>query len=72
MRKDMKLNVEQFINCDLMSDAESNALMETWKEHIASEVRARNLNITDSPAGTVVKDWEFDGRTVTIGISPVE
>ena len=72
MRKDMKLNVEQFILCDLMSDEVHDPMLAKWKDHIASEVRAKTLNITDSPAGTVVKEWEFDGKSVTIGISPVE
>ena len=72
MRKDMKLKVDQCIVCDLMSDARHNALLEGWKDAIASEVRAKRLSITDSPAGAVVKEWEFGGKTVTIGISPAE
>ena len=72
MRKDMKLKVDQCIVCDLMSDARHNALLEGWRDAIASEVRAKRLSITDSPAGAVVKEWEFGGKTVTIGISPAE
>ena len=72
MRKDMKLKVEQFIACDLMSDEFHNSLLEKWKDPIAAEVRASRLSITDSPAGAVVKEWEFGGKTVTIGISPIE
>ena len=72
MRKDMKLKVDQFIACDLMSDEFHNSLLEKWKDGIASEVRASRLSITDSPAGAVVKEWEFGGKTVTIGISPME
>jgi isoleucyl-tRNA synthetase len=72
MRKDMKLKVEQCISCDLMTDETHSALLEQWKDAIASEVRAERLSITDSPAGTTVKEWEFGGKTVTIGISPIE
>jgi hypothetical protein len=72
MRKDMKLKVDQFIACDLMSDEFHNSLLEKWKDGIATEVRAQRLSITDSPAGAVIKEWEFGGKTVTIGISPIE
>ena len=72
MRKDMKLNVEQFINCDVKADSRLVDLLDSWKNHIAGEVRANVLTFTDSPGGDEVKTWDVTGEEITIGISSVE
>ncbi len=72
MRKDMRLNVEQFINCDIGADAHLTGLFETWRERIAAEIRARELVFTETPGGQEVKAWDVDGREIVIGISPAE
>ncbi|MCL2891099.1 MAG: isoleucine--tRNA ligase, partial [Methanomassiliicoccaceae archaeon] len=69
MRKDMKLDVEQYINCDVSADAGMTRFFEMWKEHIANEVRAKNIVFTDSPTGDDVKTWEVQGKDIVIGIS---
>ncbi|MCL2786375.1 MAG: isoleucine--tRNA ligase [Methanomassiliicoccaceae archaeon] len=71
MRKDMKLDVEQYINCDVKADAEMTGHFEAWKEHIANEVRAKNILFTDSPTGDDVRTWDVQGKDIVIGISSV-
>ncbi|MFA5452456.1 MAG: isoleucine--tRNA ligase [Candidatus Methanomethylophilaceae archaeon] len=72
MRKDMKLNVEQYINCEVKSETHLTGLFITWKDHIASEVRAKNLTFTDSPGGDEVKTWDVTGKDIIIGISSID
>lgn len=72
MRKDMKLNVEQYVDCQVASDDYLIGLFRTWEEHIANEVRAKTLSFVAEPQGADVKSWEVMGKDITIGISPVE
>jgi len=69
MRKDMKLNVEDFIRCEVKAELHLVDLFGTWQDHICSEVRAKELTFTDSPAGDSVKEWDITGKNVTIGIA---
>ncbi|MFA6805635.1 MAG: class I tRNA ligase family protein, partial [Candidatus Methanomethylophilaceae archaeon] len=72
MRKDMKLNVEQYINCDVKAEPYLLELFETWRDHISTEVRAKKLTFTDSPDGQEVKTWDVTGKDIVIGITPAE
>lgn len=72
MRKDMKLNVEQYINCDIKAEPYLVKLFDNWKDHISTEVRAKKLVFTDSPDGQEVKSWDVTGKDIEIGISPAE
>ena len=72
MRKDMKLNVEQYINCDVNAEPRLVELFETWKDHISAEVRAKKLVFTDSPGGDDIKTWDVTGKDIVIGISSAE
>ncbi len=72
MRKEMKLKVEQSIDCQVATEPRLVELFQTWKDHISNEVRAKNLTFTDSPQGTEVKAWDVTGKEITIGISPIE
>jgi isoleucyl-tRNA synthetase len=72
MRKDMKLNVEQFVNCEVSAEPRLMGLFETWHDHIANEVRAKSLTFTDSPGGDEVKTWDVTGKDIVIGISSID
>jgi len=72
MRKDMKLNVEQYINCDVNAEPHLVELFDTWKAHISAEVRAKKLVFTDSPGGDEIKTWDVTGKDIVIGISSAE
>ena len=72
MRKDMKLNVEQYISCQVSAEPRLMELFGTWKDHIAGEVRAKSLEFTDSPSGSEVKSWDVTGKEIVIGLTPME
>ncbi|MDR3205488.1 MAG: isoleucine--tRNA ligase [Candidatus Methanoplasma sp.] len=72
MRKDMKLNVEQYINCDVSAEPRLVGLFDGWKDHISNEVRAKKLVFTDSPGGDEVRTWDVTGKDIVIGISAAE
>ncbi|MDR2865827.1 MAG: isoleucine--tRNA ligase [Methanomassiliicoccaceae archaeon] len=69
MRKDMKLDVEQYINCDVRADAEMVRFFDLWKGHVANEVRAKTITFTDAPGGDDVRTWDIQGKDIVIGIS---
>ncbi|MDR1405223.1 MAG: isoleucine--tRNA ligase [Candidatus Methanoplasma sp.] len=69
MRKDMKLNVEQYIVCDVKAEPYLTDLFGIWADHISAEVRAEKLVFTDSPGGDEVKTWDVTGREIVIGIT---
>ena len=68
MRKDMKLNVEQYIEIDVSAEEYLTKLFGTWKDYIAGEVSAKSINFTDSPAGDEVKTWDVTGKDISIGV----
>jgi isoleucyl-tRNA synthetase len=72
MRKDMKLKVEQYVDIEVSAEDRLVGLFETWKEHISTEVRAKELKFTSEPKGTEVKEWDVTGKMITIGVTPLE
>lgn len=72
MRKDMKLNVEQYINCDVNAEPYLVDLFNTWADHISTEVRAKKLVFIDSPGGDEIKTWDVNGKDIVIGITSAE
>lgn len=72
MRKDLKLNVEQFVDCEIQAEPRLSGLLATWSEHISSEVRAKTLSFVENASGSEVKEWEFTGQKVVIGITPIQ
>ncbi|MBO5518820.1 MAG: isoleucine--tRNA ligase, partial [Candidatus Methanomethylophilus sp.] len=69
MRKNMKLNVEEFIFCDVKAEDHLVKLFKVWQEHICGEVRAKQITYTDAPAGERVEDLEINGKVITVGVS---
>ena len=67
MRKDMKLNVDEYINVDVKAEPHLVDLFKTWQDHISAEVRAKQIEYTDEPAGDSVKDWDITGKNITSG-----
>jgi isoleucyl-tRNA synthetase len=72
MRKDMKLNVEQYINCDVGAEPHLVGLFSLWADHISNEVRAKKLIFTDSPGGDEIKTWDVMDKDIVIGITSAE
>ena len=71
MRKDMKLDVEQFIDIQVSADDYLSKLFASWKGFISKEVRAESLDMTASPQGKEVKSWDITGKEVVIGVTPL-
>ncbi|MCL2607283.1 MAG: isoleucine--tRNA ligase [Methanomassiliicoccaceae archaeon] len=69
MRKDMKLDVEQYIKCSVSAEPELTRFFEIWKTHISNEVRADSMIFTDAPAGDDVRTWDVQGKDIIIGIT---
>ena len=68
MRKDMKLNVEQYIEIQVKADDMLVKYFETWKDFISNEVRAKSISFLDEPNGDEVKTWDVTGKDITIGV----
>ena len=64
MRKEMNLNVEEFINVTVEFPKE---LVEGWEDYIKRETRAKSL-IFGKPERGFVKEWNIEGVKAVIGI----
>ena len=71
MRKDMKLDVERFVDIRVSADDYLAKLFDSWKDFISKEVRAESLEIASEATGDEVKTWDITGKEVTIGIRPL-
>ncbi|HPE64352.1 MAG TPA: class I tRNA ligase family protein, partial [Methanothrix sp.] len=72
MRKELDLRVEEKIEASVrVGDEEVLSLVETMKDHIGSEVRAKRLDLGSEleVSGSLVKDWSVEDVEMTIGIS---
>ena len=69
MRKDMKLNVEQFIDIRVSAEDYLVKLFGTWKDFIAGEVRAKSIEFTAPEEG--MKSWDITGKDVKILVKPL-
>ena len=69
MRKDMKLNVEQYIDIRVSAEDYLVKLFGTWKDFIAGEVRAKSIEFTAPEEG--MKSWDITGKDVRILILPL-
>jgi len=74
MRKEMDLEVDEFIDVHLLaSTPESAATVNSRREYILEEVRAKTLRIAHSqrtkPRGTLVKDWPIGDDLFSIGLA---
>ena len=69
MRKDMKLNVEQFIDIRVNAEDYLVKLFSTWKDFISNEVRAKSIEFTDAEEG--MKSWDITGKDVRILVKPL-
>ncbi|ADB57431.1 isoleucine--tRNA ligase [Archaeoglobus profundus] len=68
MRKEMDLNVEEFINVVVEFPKE---LVEGWEEYIKGETRAKSL-VFGKPEKGYIKEWDIEGIKAVIGIERIE
>jgi len=72
MRKQMQLDILETIEVMVsIHDARIASLLQGWREHIASEVRASTLEIGNCQKveGHLVREWDVEGIALVIGIS---
>jgi len=69
MRKDMDLDVEEFINAKVKASAKLIEFFKVWKEHIMKETRAKDMNFTEEPGGERVVSWEVEGEDIEVGVT---
>ncbi len=69
MRKDMKLDVEEFIRAEIRSPATIAEYFKAWKAHIMDETRCQQMDFVDVPQGEYAVNWEVEGQKVDIALS---
>ena len=68
-RKDLKLDVEEFVKVEIRADPRVAEFVKIWKQHIMSEVRSKCLELVAEASGEQVGKWEIEGEKVEIGVS---
>ncbi|MEM2208343.1 MAG: isoleucine--tRNA ligase [Sulfolobales archaeon] len=69
MRKEMNLDVSEFIDVTIYSDSEDIlATLNSLSDYVSREVRATKLSKGAPMEGYYVKTWDIEGFTVKIGI----
>jgi len=73
MRKEIDLEVDDFIATTVKTDKEFAATLAPQAAFMARETRSRSFTFTDKDVGSdYVVEWnDVDGRSVTIGVTPL-
>jgi isoleucyl-tRNA synthetase len=69
MRKDMKLDVEEFIRTEVRAPSVLEDYFKAWKEHIMKETRSLQMEFVREPAGEHAASWEVEKHKVDIALS---
>jgi isoleucyl-tRNA synthetase len=69
MRKDMKLDVEEFIRAEVKAPTVLEDYFRAWGEHIMKETRSLQLEFVDEPKGEHSASWEVEKHKVDIALS---
>jgi len=69
MRKDMKLDVEEFIDVELFCSDKLRGYIERWISYVSKETRARNIGFSSQPKGEYIVEWTIEDETVSIGLT---
>ncbi len=72
MRKDMGMDIEEFIRVEIDATEKLKNAIETWREHISRETRCRQLEIVDSPKGEYVVEWSVANEQFTAGLTSLK
>jgi hypothetical protein len=68
-RKDIKLNVEEYVRAEVHAPAKLVEYFKVWREHIMSETRCRQMEFVDVVKGDHTASWEVEGEKIQLGIS---
>ncbi len=69
MRKDMNLDVEEFVSTEVKTSATIAEYFKVWRDHIMKETRSRGLILTDKPEGEYSVDWKVEGNDIRISVT---
>jgi hypothetical protein len=69
MRKDMKLDVEEFVRIELECSKKVEGFIDAWRDHISRETRAREFEFASSPKGEYIVEWNVVNEPLLIGIA---
>ena len=72
MRKDMRLNVADFIEVWFEASDELLKAINMFREYIAEETRASRIEIGNGPEDAYFKEWSIDGGRLRIWIRRTE
>ena len=72
MRKDMKLNVEEYIKIDIQCTKRVEAFLDAWRDKITRETRAKKLEVVDQSKGDYVVEWGIESESLVIGVSSMK
>ncbi len=72
MRKDRRLDVEEYIKTEVSAESRLQGYFEQWREHIMKETRSRSITFVDEPSDEGAKTWDIMGKEVAISIRPVQ
>jgi len=71
MRKELDLEVEDYVRTSVKTTPALAALLEPWKEAISRDTRSRNLTIGEQEVSEeYVVEWNVEGANFLIGITP--
>jgi len=69
MRKDMKLDVEEYVNVEISAPVKIEEYLKVWLDHIMSEVRARKLQFFIEPKGEYKMSWDIEGEKLEFAVT---
>ncbi|MDH4123032.1 MAG: isoleucine--tRNA ligase [Thermoplasmata archaeon] len=69
MRKDMKLDVEEFIDMEVRCSDKLTGYLQQWNAHISKETRARKMSFLANPKGDYIVEWNIEEESIAIGIA---
>jgi hypothetical protein len=69
MRKDMGLDVEEFVRIEIEATDKLVNAIDAWRDHICRETRCKQLEVTGSPKGEYVVEWSVANEQFTAGLT---
>ncbi len=72
MRKDMGLDVEEFIRVEIQCTRRVEGFLETWKDKIAKETRARRFEVVEQPRGDYIVEWNIETESLVLGLTSMK
>ncbi len=72
MRKDMALNVEEYIRVEIECSRKIEGAIDVWREHITRETRAKRLEVVTGPRGEYIVEWSVAGEPLLVGVTSLQ